>query len=82
MDNFKVYLNFLCIIIVIVFLISLFVPTANIFFHFKILRNYRKIRFESDYFRDILSYSPSEILYIWNKRYRNNILGSNGIIRK
>lgn len=82
MDNFKVYLNFLCIIIVIVFLITLFVPTANIFFHFKILRNYRKIRFESDYFRDILSYSPSEILYIWNKRYRNNVLDSNGMIRK
>lgn len=66
----------------VVFLISLLIPSANIFFHFTILRNYRKIRFESEYFRDILSYSPSEILYIYDKDYRNNKLDSYGMISK
>lgn len=57
-----------------VLLLSLFFPTANVFFHFSILKNYRKIKFESDYYRDILGYSPSEILYIYNKEYKNNKL--------
>lgn len=53
----------------IVFLISLFFQSANIFLHLMILKEYKKIKFESDYFRNILTYSPSEIYYIYNKDF-------------
>lgn len=68
--------------IVIVFLLSLFIPSANIFFHLAILRNHRKIRFEAQYYRDILSYSPSEIMYIHDGYFRSNRLDSYGLIMK
>lgn len=66
----------------VVFLLSLFIPSANIFFHFAILKQHRKIRFEAEYYRDILKYSPSEILYIYDKDYKNNRLGNYGLVTK
>lgn len=74
------YLYFILYSIGVVFFISFLIPSVNIFFNFKILRNYRKIRFDSEYFRDILSYSPSEVLYIYNKNYKK--INPYGVISK
>lgn len=83
MDNiYLIYLDIFVFAVGIVFLLSLFIPSANIFFHFAILRNHLKIRFDAEYYRDILSYSPSEILYIYDRDYRNNKLDTYGIINK
>ena len=81
-DMIEIYLSMGAYIICFLFLLSLFIPSANIFFHFAILKRHRKIRYEVEYYRDVLVYSPSEILYIYNRNYRNNRLDSYGLIVK
>ncbi len=63
---------FLFVFVVFVFL-GLFFPSANIFFQMGILKKYKKIQFESSYYREILSYSPSEIFYIYQKNFKEQI---------
>jgi len=81
-DMYFLYLQMIFFVVGILFLLSLFIPSANIFFHFVILRKHLKIRFDAEYYRDILSYSPSEILYIYDRDYRNNKLDYYGLIGK
>lgn len=50
----------------------MFIPGMNIFFYLAVKLSYRKIRYESEYFRDILSYSPSEIYYIYHHNFDKN----------
>ncbi len=71
---FSVLLIYFYIGIIYLWLI-LFFPRLNIFFILGILRKYKKVQYESEYFRDILTYSPSEIFYIYNKNFKNNIKG-------
>ncbi len=71
---FSVLLIYFYIGIIYLWLI-LFFPRLNIFFMLGILRKYKKVQYESEYFRDILTYSPSEIFYIYNKNFKNNIKG-------
>lgn len=66
----------------VLFLVLLVNPTSNIFFKFLILNNSKKIHFESKYYRDILKYSPSEVLFIIEKGYSNDKLNSYGLINK
>ena len=47
-------------------MLGLVFPSANIFFHLAILKKYKKVQYESEYYRDMLTYSPSEIFYIYN----------------
>lgn len=54
---------------IILLFLSLFFPSANIFFHIGIQKKYKRINYEAEYFRNILSYSPSEIYYIYNKNF-------------
>ena len=79
------YAYIICYIILIVIIsiyVSLLDPSSNIFFKFLILRNYKKIIFNLEYYRDILKYSPSEILFIAEKGYDNDKLNPYGIINK
>lgn len=62
------FILFYCLIVLL--FLSLFFPSANIFFQLGILLKYTKVRYESEYFRDILTYSPSEIYYIYNKNFK------------
>ena len=66
----------------VLFLVLLVNPTSNMFFKFLILNNSKKINFESKYYRDILKYSPSEVLFIIEKGYSNDKLNSYGLINK
>lgn len=59
-------------LIILIFL-SLFFPTTNIFLQISILRKYKKVQYNSDYFREILTYSPSEVFYIYNKNFSNKM---------
>lgn len=73
-----IYLFSICILssFVIMMIVSLFFPSANIFFQIGIMKKYARVHYESEYFRDILTYSPSEILYIYNKcfKFKNNFV--------
>lgn len=62
------YLFLVFILLIVLIFLHLFFPTANVFLHIAILKKYKKVQYNADYFRDILSYSPSEIFYIYNHR--------------
>lgn len=68
-----IYLYIFLFVIVLFVFLGLFFPSANIFFQIGILKKYKKIQFESSYYRDILSYSPSEIFYIYKKNIKEQI---------
>lgn len=55
---------------IIYLFLSLFFPRVNIFFQIGIHKKYKRVRYESEYFRNILTYSPSEIFYIYNKNFK------------
>ena len=65
-----------------IILITLIEPTSNPIFKLLILRDYKKVEFNSEYYRNILKYSPSEILFILEKGFSNEKLNSYGLINK
>lgn len=52
------------------FIFITYFPKCEYFFQLGILLRYTKVRYESEYFRGILTYSPSEIYYIYNKNFK------------
>lgn len=78
-DTQQTYIFILIYISIIVFFLLLIFPTANVFFELKIKKKYKKIQYENEYFREMLTYSPSEILYIYDQVFENSYLNPHRI---
>jgi len=69
------FLIFFIVAFLIILAASLCIPGMSFFLLSGIKIYYKKIRYESQYFRDILSYTPSEIYYINNKGFTKKLNG-------
>lgn len=81
-ENLKIILYMIGFILFFLIVLSLFMPSANLIFQLGIIKKYKKVQLGVDYFRDMLTYSPSEIYYIYNKNFKNKIKDKSFEIRK